>query len=266
MSRWIDYHVHTDNSSDCRIPMNVMCAAAVENGVREIAFTDHFNNHMLDIDLGFYDPDRYFADIERCRAAFPSLIIRTGIEVGEPHRWARKILPVLTQYPYDVVLGSLHWCGNDSMFNPNYFRARPPERAFGDYFEELIRMIHEGGFDILAHIDLPKRVGFDVYGDFDIRGYEDVVRRVWEACIDQRITPEINTKGLRCTVNQLHPTGDALRWYAEMGGQQLSLGSDAHRPENIGDGFELARQSAVQVGLTRVCRYEARAIVEWVDL
>src|SRR5690242_14665063 len=86
-----------------------VCASAGQAGVVEIAFTDHLNNHLMDIDLGYYNPDRYFTDLEYCRTQFPGLTIRAGIELGEPHRWADKILPLLERYPYDVVLGSLHW-------------------------------------------------------------------------------------------------------------------------------------------------------------
>src|SRR5262245_14845946 len=263
MASWTDYHVHTDNSFDCRAPMADMCAAAIQAGVSEIAFTDHLNNHLMDIDLGYYNPDRYFDDLAYCRRQFPELIIKAGIEVGEPHRWADKALPILERYPYDVVLGSLHWVGNQSMFDPNYFRAYPQSRAFGNYFAELTAMIRHGGFDILAHVDLPKRVGFDVYGEYDSRRFEDAMCAVWEACIDNNITPEINTKGVRCRVAELHPAGVALRWYAEMGGQQLTLGSDAHHPSSVADNFDLARQSALEAGFTHVCRFERRQIVGW---
>src|SRR5688572_11429267 len=108
MALLIDYHIHTDNSFDSRASMQSMCQRAVELGLSELAFTDHFNNHLLDIDIGYYNPDRFFEHIRICRQLFPTLRILAGIEVGEPHRWARKVQPVLAQYPYDVVLGSLH--------------------------------------------------------------------------------------------------------------------------------------------------------------
>jgi histidinol-phosphatase (PHP family) len=266
MSLRIDYHVHTDNSFDCKIPMIEMCAQAVKVGITDIAFTDHFNNHLLDIDLGFYDPDRFFDDIDFCRAKFPELNIVAGIEVGEPHRWSRKVRPVLERYPYDLVMGSLHWVDKENMFNANYYRSRPAQQAYGKYFAEMVKMIEHGGFDVLAHVDLPKRVGHDVYGDFNTHAYEDAIRPVWQACIKHNITPEINTKGLRLPLSQLHPTTEALCWYAEMGGQRLTIGSDSHRPDSIGHGIEEARQSALSAGLTHVCQFRSRKIVGWCPL
>ncbi|MHB8752972.1 MAG: histidinol-phosphatase HisJ family protein, partial [Aggregatilineales bacterium] len=233
----IDYHVHTDNSFDCKTPMDVMCRRAVALGVTEIAFTDHFNNHLLDVDLGYYEADRYFANLAQCRAQYRSLTIRSGIELGEPHRWRHKIEPILSRYSYDVILGSLHRVGNESVFDPNYFRRRSPEQAYNGYFAELTAMIRYGGFNILAHVDLPKRVGFEVYGRFDVGAFEEGFRSVWQACLDTGIVPELNTKGLRCPVAQLHPTVEALRWYADMGGQAIVFGSDAHSADNVADHF-----------------------------
>jgi len=262
----VDYHVHTDNSYDCKTPMIEMCARAVQNGLSAVAFTDHLNNHLLDVDLGYYDPARYFDDIDYCRAKFPNLTILAGVEVGEPHRWHRKVQPILERYPYDIVLGSLHWVGRDSMFNANFFRSRPPEEAYRAYFSELVTMIEHGGFDVLAHADLPKRVGYDVYGSFESRTYETELRKVWQACLDHNIIPEINTKSLRMNVGRAHPDDEALRWYAEMGGQGVSVGSDAHNTGSLGFGTKDALHSALQCGLSGIVQFRQRELVGWTKL
>ncbi len=69
-----------------------------------------------------------------------------------------------------MVLGSLHWVGNENVFNENYFRSRTPQQAYRSYFAELVRMIEHGGFEILAHVDPPKRLGQNYYGAFNTRG------------------------------------------------------------------------------------------------
>jgi histidinol-phosphatase (PHP family) len=258
----IDYHVHTDNSMDSKTPMAEMCARAIQLGLSEIAFTDHFNNHLLDIDLGFYDPERYFRDIEGCRAAFPGLTILAGIEVGEPHRHWRKAGPILERYPYDIVLGSVHWVGNHNMFHPRYYQSRLPEAAFRAYFAEVVRMVEHGGFDVLAHVDVVKRVGFDVYRQFDTQAFEADIRAIWQACIANRIMPEINTKSLRMAVRELHPAPLALGWYAEMGGTHLTFGSDAHRRDSLGDGIPEASAAARHTGLDQIARFRGRKVVD----
>lgn len=266
MQRYLDYHVHTDNSIDCKFPMSQMCQSAVDHNLMEIAFTDHFNNHPLDNDAGIYDPHQFFEDIEFCRAKYPTLKVRAGVEVGEPHRWGSKILPVLERYPYDVVLGSLHWVGNESMFDPAYFRANSAEKVFNTYFSELAAMVRHGGFEILTHVDVPKRTASKIYGGFDTCAFESVIREVWQACIDHNVTPEINTKGLRSAAKEVHPAPVAMQWYAEMGGKALTFGSDAHHPDQIALDFDVASGIATSVGIKQVCQYERRSIAGWVDI
>lgn len=261
-----DYHVHTDNSMDCKFPMATMCEQALQAGVREIAFTDHLNHHLLDLDLGFYRADKYFADVEACRARYPDLKILAGIELGEPHRWWKRIAPIVDNYPYDLILGSVHWVGKESMFDANYYRGREPQQAYHEYFEEVVQMVNHGGFDILAHVDLPKRTAYGIYGAFDAAALEDDFRAVWQACIDNYITPEINTKSLRLSVAEAHPNMDALRWYVEMGGKRLTFGSDAHTPDSIGSGMGEARRIALGAGLHYICHFEGRRIIQWSPL
>lgn len=257
--------MHSRNSCDSDATMAQMASAALESGLREIAFTEHLDLNPGDQCPGFYDPASFFERIEAARAEFApqGLTIRAGIEMGEPHIYREAHRAVLDAWPYDVVLGSLHWVGDDNMFDPAYYRARTPAEAFGAYFSELAEMIAGGGFEILAHVDLVKRVGFDAYDAFDSGEWEDLFRPVWQACIEQGIAVEINTAGWRKPVAQPHPALEALRWYREMGGELLTLGSDAHRPGDVAYRFDEAITLAQVAGFSRVCAYERRRVVGW---
>jgi histidinol-phosphatase (PHP family) len=263
-----DYHTHTRASCDTDALMSEMCRSALAHGVREIAFTDHCDNTPGDSCVGFYNPQRYFETLEAARRDFEpqGLTIRAGIEVGEIHRWKERILPVLQAWPYDIVLGSLHWVGDILVFDDSLYRTRPPEDVIPAYFTELEQMVRVGGFDVLAHADVFKRVAYDVYGRFDIREWEDVVRPVWQACIDQGIAVEINASGLRGSVGQTLPSLDALRWYREMGGERLTIGSDGHHPDQVGSGLAAALDLARAAGFQRLCRFEKRQIIHWIEI
>lgn len=264
-----DYHLHTNLSCDSHTTMPRMCRRALKLGLTEIAFTEHFDVHPKDDCTGFYRPDRFFERLEAVRAQFAplGLTIRAGVELGEPHRYADEQQPVLADYPYDVVLGSLHWISDSLVFDRNYFRTRTPDEAIIPYLTELVDMIQAGGFDVLAHVDVFKRVASEVYGsDFEVGRWEDHFRAIWQACIDTGTAVEINTAALRRGLSQPHPAQPALTWYKEMGGERLTLGSDAHRPNHIAYGFATGLAVARAAGFTRVCRFERRAIVEWIDL
>src|SRR5688572_8481812 len=109
-----DYHLHTSFSSDCRTPMALLCERAIELGIPEICTTEHADWVPGDIGAGYFQPAAYFAEVERCRAAYGDrLTLRAGVEIGEAHRYLDEARALLDGYPFDFVIGSLHWIGNE---------------------------------------------------------------------------------------------------------------------------------------------------------
>jgi len=98
----------------------------------------------------------------------------------------------------------------------------------------MLASIRLGGFDILAHIDFPKRYLNTSITDLSI--LEDVLA----ALIEAGIALEINTSSLRKGLTHSMPDLDILQMYARQGGCKITLGSDAHTPEDIGAGFGYA--------------------------
>jgi histidinol-phosphatase (PHP family) len=264
----LDYHLHSNVSCDTSVTMAEMCGAALALGMSEIAFTEHFDLHPLDYCVNFYKPDDYFEKLENVRRVFApqGLTIRAGVEVGEYHLYHDTAKPVLDAWPYDLVLGSLHWVGNDSIFDPAYFSGHTPQTTIAPYFTELLALVRFGGFDVLSHPDVFKRVAYAVYGQYDAGEWEDLIRPVWQACIEQGIGIEVNTASLRREIGQVHPSLDALRWYREMGGDRLTFGSDGHQPDHVAYGFATARDVARAAGFTRVCCFERRQVVRWIEI
>ena len=171
--------------------------------------------------------------------------------------------PVLAAWPYDLVLGSLHWVGDQIVFDEGYFRARGPHDSFACYFTELERLARFGGFDVLAHPDVVKRVGHGEVGGFDIGQWEDLVRPVWRACIGWH-RPEINTGSLRTGMSEVHPgpgrCAGTARWAAD-----TTIGSDGHRPVMwAGAGRGPGRGAGG--GLPRLARFENRRVTGWIPI
>jgi histidinol-phosphatase (PHP family) len=253
-----DYHTHSNFSADCRFAMPDMCLSAIEKGISEIGFTEHFDLHPDDTTRDWFRLEPWVAELERCRSVFAGqLIIRAGIELGEPHLFQEGTREILSQYPFDYALGSLHWVGRESVFDRTSFQ-RPADEAFRLYFEELARMADAGGFEILSHFDVPVRTAFEVYGEYDACRYEEPARAVLAKCIERGIAVEINSAALRRPANVLNPGPHILRWYAEMGGEMLTLGSDAHRPEHLAADLDVAVQAARDAGFKYVTRFEQR--------
>jgi len=253
-----DYHIHTAFSSDCDTPMAEMCRAAVAHGLSEIGFAEHFDLRPEDAAYGYLRFDDWWEELERCRHDFDgSLTIRAGIEIGEPHCYADSVVPVLARFPWDYSLGALHWVDGTLIWDRAFYH-RSQDQAYRDYFCELERMAAAGGFDILAHMDVVKHYGSQVYGPFDPQRYEQEIRAVLAACVRNGIALEINTGLLRRPVAEVAPERVILSWYRQAGGQRLTTGSDAHLPEHVGFGAQQAVDAAQAAGFSHLTRYAAR--------
>lgn len=197
--------------------MAEMCRAAAARGLTEIGIAEHFDLLPEDPSFGYLRLDDWWAEIERCRTAFAGVLsIRAGIEIGEPHRFPDQVAPVLDQYAWDYSLGSLHWVGGTLIWDRAYYH-RTEDQAYRDYFAELTRLVSDGQFHVLAHMDVVKHYGSQVYGPFDPRRYEAEIRPVVEICARRGMALEVNTGLLRRPVAELAPEELILSWFREAG-------------------------------------------------
>jgi histidinol-phosphatase (PHP family) len=251
-----DYHLHTHFSGDNQSDMEAMCRSAIARGIPEIAFTEHFDVNPNEPQRNQFPLEAWSIELARCRALFDGqLVTRAGLEASEPHTAPEAVADLLARYPFDFVIGSLHWMGDEIIFDAKYFQ-RPMDEAYRMYFVELERMTRQGEFDVLGHLDVVTRLGHQVYGEYDPRRYEDILRPALRNCIERGIVLEINTGNMRRSIRATSPGMEILRWYVEMGGEVVILGSDAHRPEVVGLHLDTALELARAVGLKYLARFE----------
>lgn len=254
-----DYHMHSNFSCDCQWSMAEMCQSAIDRGIRENGFTEHYDLHPGERCRDWFRPAPWWEEVTRCRERFAGqLTIRAGIEIGEPHIFAAEAAQMLATLPFDYVIGSLHWVGEESVFDPGYFQRHESDEAFGAFFEELETMTRTADFDILGHFDVPIRTAHAIYGGYDPQRHEAAIRAVLRNCIDRGIALDLNTAALRRPANALTPNLTILRWYAEMGGERITLGSDAHHPPHVGANLTEALQAAYEAGLRTLTFFEQR--------
>lgn len=238
--------------------MAEMCRAAVALGLPELGISEHFDQTRLDTCYDFFQLEPWAAALAQCRSQFAGQItLRAGLEIGEPHQHPLEVQAILTRFPFDYIIGSLHWVHDEMTLEAPFFQKSADE-AFGLYFEELEAMTRAGGFDIVGHFDVVTRAGYEVYGAYDPRRYEKVIRAALKNCIAHGIALELNTSSVRRAIRQVTPGPEILRWYAEMGGERVTLGSDAHAPDRITGHFAAAVDNLRAVGLNRVTQFQER--------
>jgi histidinol-phosphatase (PHP family) len=254
-----DYHMHSAFSVDSRVPLRDRAEQAIALGLREICVTDHCDFTPLDASSGYYQAAGYFAELERVREEFAGRItLRAGVEIGEWHQFSEEAEALASAYPYDFIIGSLHWVGEHDVMQPPYFEGREEREVYEAYYTELLAMVDHGGFDVIGHLDVPKRHGFTVYGRYSDTEFEELIRAVLRRAIDKGIGIEINTGTARRPVGTFSPTLDVLRWYRELGGDILTIGSDAHRPTDMAYRFEEVPAMLAATGFRAITCFEGR--------
>ena len=257
-----DLHTHCTLSFDGISGADEMAARAYELGAGYYALTDH-------IDLGDH-PDPEF-DLDKtvggAKAAFPALKEKYnvkmrliwGVELGQPHHEPERVKAVLSRSSYDFVIGSVH---NIRGYEDFYFLdyAKLDVTALLDaYFDELLEMAEQNLFDIMAHITYPLRYISGEYGiNVDMTRYGAVLDETLRTLIKNGKGIEINTSGLRQRLGRTMPDLPVVKRFRELGGEVLSIGSDAHRTDDLGAGIAEGIEIAKAAGFDRVTAFIER--------
>lgn len=258
----LDYHVHTEFSVDCDTPMVDSCRAAIAAGVTEIAFTDHLDHEPADPGFGYYRPEEYLRQIETAREQFgDELTILAGVEVDFNQRIAPQVESFIRNYgaEYDFIIGSVHYTESGELIFPQYFRNRSLDDVFIPYYRQIKHAIETGWFDTIGHLDLPKRYApVATHGTYDPAAYRELLEPIFEALIQQGMSFEINTSGLRQTPKTSMPGPAIVRWYVEAGGELITTGTDSHVAETIGSGLERTLDMLALCGISSVSAVHRR--------
>ena len=225
-----DMHIHTRHSCDSQAGLEAYCVRAVETGVQTLCFTDHVDHNPNDEGMGVYDHEAFFEDFLRVKAKYRDrLTLLCGIEFAEPHMYPEE-LARFSVLPYDFILGSVHFWYRD-MFPSQLVRAGiPVEVCYEHYWNAVLAAVQAGGFDSLAHIDFPKRYYKQLIID------DKKLHEICAAMVKKNICMEINTSSLRKNMAEPMPGRDILAIYRDCGGRYVTVGSDAHRPEELAAG------------------------------
>ncbi len=238
-----DLHIHSDFSVDSKMSVDELCGRAVSLGLSIVCITDHLDLDPADAGFGYYDYDGVSAAIEEAREKFQGrLTILKGVEFGEPHLHPGELEEARGR-GYDMILGSVHCVGGCFVGDPAFMMGRSLAEAYALYYAEVLKSVEAGGFDVLAHLDFPKRyIGA-------LPEHPPIVGEITAAAAAAGIALEINTSPLRKGMNECSPDAAAVGLFARAGGAGVTLGSDAHRPEDVAAGLDEAARSAEGKGV-----------------
>lgn len=260
-----DYHVHTGFSGDSDETPERVLQMAWQEGLQEVAFTDHIDLEYPDDSVNFdLQIPHYMERMTSLRQKWRDQVqVRLGLEVGMQAHLAERLRGVINFSGLDFVIGSIHCVPGQDFWSGTFFRDKTKDEAHRIYFETVYEnlRIHDG-ISVLGHLDFIRRYGAVKYGpdhreiDFDL--HWDVIEKILRLAIHRGVGLELNTSGYRYGLDQFHPHSCILRRYRELGGDIVTLGSDAHRSEDVGRDFAEARVLLDRLGFQYICGFSER--------
>ncbi|MGQ9498039.1 MAG: histidinol-phosphatase [Desulfotomaculales bacterium] len=258
----VDYHVHTYRCGHAEGDPSAYLAVARARGLREIGFADHIPLYFLpraarDPSLAMADEDlpRYVSEINALKNVYPDIAVRLGIEADYVPGHEKELAHILGTYPFDYVIGSIHYLDGWGFDNPEQlagYEERDPDELYRAYFTLLGQAAASGLFDIMAHPDLIKKFGCRPATD-PAPLYETA------AAIFARagVCVEVNTAGLRAPAAEIYPA-PAFLYACRRFGVPVTVGSDAHHPEQVGAGLEEAVALLKEAGYRSIAVFTGR--------
>ena len=229
----LDAHLHTDQSPDSSVPIDVYAALAVEQGVPEICITDHVDFDPRDpaFEYSRYEDRQRVVRGAAERLAKQGVTIRFGAELTYNRRWEADVRAHLARYRYDYLIGSVHdW--PESPYWPSRVRAwvegRSLDEVVAPYYAEIIAAAQSGLFDTIGHLDVVKRYLHPYITAADLAARPDLKEPALRAIVESGTALEVNSSGLRYPGAETYPSAAVVARYRELGGERVVVGSDAH--------------------------------------
>lgn len=233
-----DGHTHTYFSFDAEDSPDRMCAAAIKAGVDEIGITDHYDiDGIIEEIYPGYKADEAKIEIMQASEKYRSkLKVTYGIEIGQPHIYPHEARAFLNKYDFEYVIASLHNLRNVpdfAMFKYDMMNEKQIGILFDRMLDELCEMVQFDGISTVAHMTYMHRYLRLADRDLDFSKHLDKIRCFFRIIIEKGIALELNLSTLK-KIGITMPAAEIMRIYHDLGGELVTVGSDAHKTENVG--------------------------------
>lgn len=215
-----DTHMHSIYSYDGQMCMEDMIKRGMELGLKYMAFTEHLELGQITIKQFLNRYKVYSDEIDRLQERYPNMKLIKGLEFTNPEKYPKE-LEIVNGLDIDYIIGSNHEL-------PKQY----DEREILEYYKKILKIVKLQGIDSLGHMDYIRRK----YDDSIVP--EDLIREIYSYLIENGITLEINSSARRRKGLDSFPSNRKLALYKEMGGDRVTIGSDAHRLNEIYDSIE----------------------------
>ena len=254
----VDYHIHTILCNHAGSSMEAYIKKAVSMGFQEICFLDHLTltepGHAFSM-----TPEEvplYFNAVQMLKRRYVGVInIKVGLEIDFNPFYVDLLQKISESYAFDVIGSSLHFPGGIDVVSRKSEWSRGEKDSdyiYGIYIESLDKMLDQSYFDIVCHIDLVKK-----FGGNPSRSFENDFDCIIEKISRKKLTVEVNTSGYIHPAKEAYPSFDIIK-KCRKAGVEITIGSDAHDPESIGQNYDTVLPLILQAGYKQISVFTQR--------
>ncbi|MDO4648830.1 MAG: histidinol-phosphatase HisJ family protein [Eubacteriales bacterium] len=273
---FVDYHVHSEFSDDSEYEMEQVVKDAISMGMRELCFTDHVDygikrdwddpRGMLYRKGGKGEPERmpvanvdypgYAEKIKLLQEKYRDRItIKLGMEFGMQRHTIAAYEKLFAGYPFDFIILSVHEVEDKELWTGDLRRGISRQEYYEKYYMEMLAITEKfHNYSVLGHMDLIAR--YDEEGEYPFEKVRPYIEKILKTVIADGKGIEVNTSCYRYGLSDLTPSIQILEMYRDLGGKILTIGSDSHKEEHLGDYIPETLTQLKAMGFKEICTYE----------
>lgn len=182
-------------------------------------------------------------------------MLKAGIEFGVQVHTVPEYEEAFKKYPFDFVLLSFHQVDDKEFWRQDFQKGKTQEEYNRRYYEEILKTVKiYKNYSVIAHMDVIKR--YDLQGEYPFEKIQDLVKQIFEVIIPDGKGIELNTSSRAYKLKSLMPSREILELYHQMGGEVITIGSDAHNEERIGEDVKEMQELLKEIGFQGICTFD----------
>jgi len=250
----VDYHMHVMTDLEGKHKPEEYIEIAKEKAIDEIGFSDHFHIEGKYYSLRYEELSKYVKMVQELKKTV-GISLKLGIEIDYVPNLEDEIKKIIDSYPFDYIIGSIHFIDNwefGSSKEISVYKKWDIYKLYQIYFTLLQKLAESGLFNIIGHADIIKIFGFRPKENIT-----DILKDTVEIFKRSKVCIEVNTNGLNKPCKETYPSEKFLKMCFDSE-VPITLGSDAHKPKDVGQHFDKAISLIKKIGYERISIFENR--------